>query len=143
MYTMNSYKDLTTEIEISKIRLEGIREQKDQLLKLMYASAPDELKAMAYSDMPKGGRNDMSLDRIVENLNKIDSMIFIEESILSNMEDTEKKIGDKMKEFSGLNYKVAYMREVQKRSVQEIADELGYSFGYIQNLSAKVKKAKM
>ena len=140
MYSMNSYKDLTTEIKISKIRLEGIKEQKDQLLKLMYASMPDELKAMTYSDMPKGGRNDMSLDRIIEQLNRLDSMIFIEENILVNMEDTEKQIGDKLKEFTGLNYKIAYMREVNHRSLQEIADELGYTLGYVKNLSSKVNK---
>ena len=141
MYSMTSFKDLQNEIALSKIRIEYINEQKQSLNELMYAftSPVKELRAMVYDDMPKGGAA-VEYERLVEGMTKLENMIDIEERILLKAEETEAKINDRLKSFEGIEYKVAYLIQCQGYTVQEVADELGYSFYYIQNISAKVNK---
>ena len=141
MYSIGNYKELILEIETSRQRLECIEGQKEQLTKLMYAftSPVKELKAMVYDDMPKGGQA-TEYERLEEGMRKLENMIDIEERILLKAEETEAKINDRLKKFEGIDYKVAYLMQIKGYTVQEVADELGYSFYYIQNISAKVNK---
>ena len=140
MYSMTSFKDLQNEIALSKIRIEYINEQKQSLNELMYAftSPVKELKAMIYSDMPKGG-SAIEYERLVEGMTKLENMIDIEERILLKAEETEAKINDRLKSFEGIEYKVAYLIEVESMPLREIADQLGYSEGYIKNISSNIK----
>lgn len=141
MYSIASYKDLILEIEMSKTRIETIIEQKEILIKMMYVNAPTEVQAMVYSDMPKGsGKASISLERIYEGIARLEHMLEIEERILVSMQSAENILNDKLKRLEGIDYKVAYLIQVKRYTVQEVADELGYSFNYIQNLSAKVNK---
>jgi len=123
------------------MRLECIEGQKEQLTKLMYAftSPVKELKAMVYSDMPKGGCA-VEYGRLLEAMGRLESMELIENTILGGMVEAEKKIDAKLKEFEGIEYKVAYLVQVKGYTLQQVADELKYSPGYIQNISAKVNK---
>jgi len=139
MYTSNN--DMLKEIDLIKIRLGCYNTQKTLLLELMYAftSPVRELKGMVYSDMPSGGQQtDYSV--YIEGMRILETKIEIENRILNNMLETIRKLDDKMKEFKGLDYKVAYLIQSKGFTVQEVADELGYSFTYIQNISAKVNK---
>ncbi len=54
--------------------------------------------------------------------------------------DVENKIFEVEKKFGsvdGVYHEVMYMRDIERKSLKEIADELGYSYGYIKNISAK------
>ena len=141
MYSMTSYKDLKNEIELNKIRIEYINSQIESLTEIMYAftSPVKELKAMVYDDMPKGGTG-IEYERLVEGMSKLTNMLDIEERILLKAEETEAKINDRLKSFEGIEYKVAYLIQCQGYSVQEVADELGYTLSYIGSISAKVNK---
>lgn len=140
MYSLNNYKELILEIETSKTRLKCIEEQKEQLLKLMNAFVLPvrDLKAMTYNDTPSG--HAIEYERLIEAMQRLDSMKLIENSILEGMIDEEKKIDANLKRFEGINYKVAYLISVKERSLQEIADELKYSLSYIKSISASIKK---
>ena len=144
MYSIMSYRDLILEIEMSKTRIQTIEEQKEQLLKLMYAftGSPKELKAMVYSDMPKGGVA-VEYERLVEGMNRLENILEIENRILLSLEVSEQNLNDKLKRLEGIDYKVAYLIQVKEMSLQEIADELGYSLGYIKNISASIKKERV
>lgn len=117
--------DLCTEIEIAETRIEGIIGQRKALMKLL--GAPQELKAMQYSDMPKGSHNYMSIDRLADSIDRLDNMLFIEENLLKGMLATKAKINDKLKGLEGIQYKVMYKREIENKTIIRIAEELNYS----------------
>ena len=129
-------------MEMSDIRIKGLNVHKELLTEIMYAftGAPKEVKGMVYSDMPSGGTA-VDYQRLVDAMRILENKLEIENKILNNMIETSRKLDEKMKEFKGLDYKVAYLIQAKGYSVQEVADELGYSFTYISNISAKVNKA--
>ena len=47
---------------------------------------------------------------------------------------------EKIKKLEGIDYKVVYLRDIEGKSLVEIADELGYSYDYIKEISARNKK---
>lgn len=137
MYCIDSYKDLCTEIEIAKSRIEGLEEQKKILLKLMENNKPKDIAPIDYSGMPHGSKNFMSFDRIWDSLQHIENMLYIETEILQGMEKTKGKIEGKLSDLQGLQYKVAFMHKLGGKSLQDIAEELGYSYQYIKEVNAK------
>jgi len=140
---ITSTNDILKEIEIIKIRLDCYKEQKTLLTELMYAfnSPVRELKGMVYSDMP-GGSTEVTYERYVEGMRILETKIEIENRILKNMEETNKKIDDKVKEFEGVSYKVAYMKN-KGMKLDDIADELCYTHEYIRLISARMKREKV
>lgn len=128
--------DLCTEIEIAETRIEGIIGQRKALMKLL--GAPQELKAMQYSDMPKGSHNYMSIDRLGDSINRLDNMLFIEENLLKGMLATKAKINDKLKGLEGIQYKVMYKREIENKTIIRIAEELNYSTRQVDRIISSV-----
>ena len=137
---ITSTNDILKEIEIIKIRLACYEEQKTLLTELMYAftSPVRELKGMVYSDMPSGGC-ETDYSRYVEGMRILENKIEIENRILKNMLETSKKLDDKVMEFDSVEYRVAYMKS-NKIPLQDIADKLGYSLGYIKLISSKLNR---
>jgi hypothetical protein len=127
---------------MSKARIEGFEKQKELLIKLMYNNAPRELSGMVYSDMPGGSKNYMSLDRIVDRIEKLDSALYIESSLLENMENTKGKIDGRIQNLQGIKYKVAYLREIEGKSYKEIAADLNMSEDRIKHIGAEIKKER-
>ena len=141
MYVMTSYNDLLNEIDLVKIRMEYINEQRELLVKLMYVNAPQEIQGMAYSDMPKGsGKNAMSLDRIIDGISRLDNITYIENRILQGMQVAANKIDTKIRQLEGIQYKVAYLHQIKGLTLEEVADELKYSHNYIRIVNARAKK---
>ena len=136
MYGIATYCDLCSEIEIAEIRINGLKGQKKELLKLL--GGPQELKAMSYSDMPKSGENAMSIDRIIDTLNRIDNMLMIEQGLLDGMILTKVKINDKLKGLVGIQYQIMYKREIENKTLNRIAEELNYSTRQISRIIEKV-----
>lgn len=129
---------------MSKTRIKMITDQKEQMIKLMYelTGAPKELKAQVYTDMPRGG-TPIDYARLIEGMTRLEHMLEIEERILKSMQESEKVLDDKLKRLEGIDYRVAYLIQVKGRTLQEVADELGYSLGYIKNISANLNKEKI
>jgi DNA-directed RNA polymerase specialized sigma subunit len=125
IYNIDSYKDLCSEIEISKIRIEGLEGQKKELKKLL--DGPQEISCQQYSDLPKGSHNYLSIDRVVDSLSRIDSMLEIENSLLKAMIITQTKLNEKLKGLQGIEYKIMYKREIEGKSFARIGQELNYS----------------
>lgn len=97
-----------------------------------------ELKAMIYDDMPKGSHA-VEYEYLLSAMRRLENMELIENTILKGMLNEEKQIDDKLQVFEGLEYRVAYLK-AKGKSLQEIADKLNHTLGYIQNISAKVSK---
>lgn len=125
---------------MSRARIEGYEKEKELLIKLMYSNAPKGISGMNYSGMPKGSKNYMSLDRIVDGIEKLDSALYIETSLLENMENTKSKIDGKIQNLQGVKYKVAYLKEIEGKTYKEIAAELNMSEDRIKHIGAEIKK---
>lgn len=55
---------------------------------------------------------------------------------------TRSQIDRLLKQFEGLEMRVAYMRDIERKPLQQIADELGYSHDWIKKISSKIRKVK-
>ena len=82
----------------------------------------------------------MSLDRIVEAINRIDNALYIEKERIKILQELEKETSEKLNNLRGLEYKVMYFREIEGMNNQEIADTLGYSYQTVANLISDINK---
>ncbi len=63
----------------------------------------------------------------------IKNYIFIKKSVAS-FEQVLHEMGQKFKNSSDLSEKIFYFREVEKKSLREIASNLGYSYQYVRRI---------
>ena len=140
MQVINTYKDLLTEIEIHKIIIENAENEKKQLIKLLHNNSPRDIKGISYSGMPGSGKNYISIDRIIDSIEKCENLIYIESNILEGLEKAKLEIENRIEKFEGLHYKVAYLRDIEGMKLQEIADRLGYSLDRIKQISVEIGK---
>jgi DNA-directed RNA polymerase specialized sigma subunit len=56
------------------------------------------------------------------------------------MEQSKKRMDEAISRFQGLEYKIAYRRYVLGKQLNEIADELGYTYEHIRRIHAKLRK---
>lgn len=140
MFSIKSYKDLITEIDLCNMRIEALEAEREIYKKSIYNNAPKEMSGQVYSDMPCGSKNYMSLDRIVEAINRIDNALYIERERIKILQELEKESSGKLKNFRGLEYKIMYYKEIENMSIQEIADTLGYSYQTIANAICDMNK---
>lgn len=115
------YGDLITEIELLEYQVEMcINERRDWNV---------------------GGRlfNKVRLDQSLERVDKLSERIEWLDARLMEKKKARKHIEHKLSGMDSLEYKVAYMRIVEGKSLKEIAEELEYSIDWIKRISAKVK----
>lgn len=139
---IESYKDLCREIEIHENILESVIEQIRFYEKMLLKSGPSDITGINLDGMPHGKHVQISMDRIVEALGRLDSMRYIEECTIEGLKAAKEKVDKKMQQLEGLDFKVCYMRDIEGKSLQEIADELGYSYSTISKISAEHKRNK-
>lgn len=140
MEFIKSYKDLCEEIEIWKERVKAYEAEIEALKKLAKIYGPGEVKGLDYSQ-PKGeGVNQIGFEEFLERLQKLESHIYIHLEAIENMEKHKKNIEERIKKLNGIDYKVVYMRDIEGKSLVEIAEELGYSYDYIKEVSARNKR---
>lgn len=72
-------------------------------------------------------------DRILEKLDQLRKMLAYYKEVKEDMDQY-------INSLEGLEYKIAYKRFVENKTYQEIADELGYSPGYVRIVMSKAKK---
>lgn len=56
---------------------------------------------------------------------------------LKGYEEIEKEIRGNVEKLQGLEHKIAKLRFIEGLTYEEIADKLGYSYGYIRNVISK------
>lgn len=133
---IQSYKDMVKELEAHEKLLDIAETNKKYYLQL-FDKKPAEVKSINMDGMPKGCSNDLSFDRIVEGIQHWDYMMQIEQNNIDRVKARLKEIDDAMKNIEGLQFQVVYKRDIENRSLQEIADELGYAYSTVANISAK------
>ncbi|MDF2546129.1 MAG: hypothetical protein K0R93_1027 [Anaerosolibacter sp.] len=133
----DSYMDLCNSIDAWKVRLDGYRAELKAVIKLAKLNGPSDIQGVDYSKVGSSGSAQLPLLEALERIHRIESHILLHEETIAHLEETKRKMEEKVSELRGLDNKVVYMRDFQGKKLKEIADELGYSYDYIREVSAK------
>ncbi|GGE47747.1 hypothetical protein GCM10011391_28150 [Pullulanibacillus camelliae] len=138
--TTNTYMDLCREIDILDIRISSLEREREHLRRMMFANAPSGASTVDYSkERVSSSYEPFPLNEIVSRINGIDKSLEPLYKVMNEKELAKRQMEEKISEFEGLDYKVAYLR-MQGKSLIEIADELGYSYDWIKKVSSRINK---
>ncbi|WP_209121527.1 hypothetical protein [Alkalihalobacillus sp. BA299] len=141
MLLAESYSELCDEIKALEVRVEELERERKLLNKRMYDNAPSANLTIDYSkERVAGGQVPMSLDVVIERLNKLDDRIDQLHSFLDIKRDARNRIDKIIKSSEDIDQKVVVMRDIKKLPLKVIARELGYSYQHIRRISCRNKK---
>lgn len=127
MQIIKNYADLLRKISIIETEIEMLQIDVDYWFG---TGLPLTGKGSQAYGLDTGAKNVDRLNTRINELNKLlEAYIEIQKELIVNIEALE-----------GLPYKIAKMRFLEDKSYQEIADELGYSYGYIRRVVSKGNK---
>ncbi|MER2107445.1 MAG: sigma factor-like helix-turn-helix DNA-binding protein [Solibacillus sp.] len=124
-----TYKDIVATIEVIKAEIEALQ------LDLDYWVGKHSSHPLWSQGATKYGL-DVASDRadfLYERMGKL-------EDRLKAYEEIEQEISENIEKLQGLEYRIAKLRFIEGLSYQEIADKLGYSYGYIRRVVSKGNK---
>ena len=84
--------------------------------------------------------NTVRMDQAAERMDKLSAQIERLTFQLDQKKSYQKHIEHKLSEFKSIEYKVAYGRIVDGLTLEQIAEQLGYSVDWIKRVSAKISK---
>lgn len=137
-----TYKDLCNEIEILTIRRDELENELNIIKRRIYASGPRTKLVASYSGMPVGGTIERPLEDTWNLYNAVAEALEDVKDILSLKIEAKKKMEQRMSKFDTLEYKVAYMRDIERKSIANIATQLGYSYDWIAKISSRLKRMR-
>lgn len=135
-----AYYEVCSEIELLEERLDGLYDEMRLLNRQMNGSPATKLVA-SYSGMPSAqfvARFDIQFQRAIEISEKIDEV----KDILELKKELKRRMETKLREYEGLEYKVAYKRDIERKPLNVIAIELNYSYDWIRKVSCRVKRMR-
>ena len=88
---IKTFKDLKIQKEMHENIKEIAEQNKKYYQKILDKSEPHDISPIELDGLPHGYANAMSLDRLIIYISKYDSMIYIEQCIIENLEKLEKK----------------------------------------------------
>lgn len=139
MQVMKSYHDLCKEIEVIEIHCDQLEREVTRIFKLMY-TPPKGYSTSNMDGMPRTGRDDTTFDRLYLQMIHAESELNAMREILTDKRLAKRRIEERINEFEGLEYKVAYKRDIEGKSLEMIAHELGYSYDHIARISSGIGK---
>jgi len=138
-----SYKDLCTEIEILEIRQDSLLAELRIIRRRIHnANAPRTKLVANYSGMPGGGSDGTHYTQAIAELQRIEAAIEDVSDILSLKHEAKRRMEERMSQFDKLEYRVAYLRDVERKSIAAISIELGYSYDWIAKISSRLKRVR-
>lgn len=138
---MNIYHDLCLEIEAYEYRCEQLEREITQIFNLMNRGPKTKLVA-TWSDMPTAGSDETPFDRLYERFITVEQRLNAERDILTDKKMVLRDIEDKMSQFETLDYKVAYMRDIEGKDLLSISVKLNYSYDWIRKVSARTSRLR-
>lgn len=140
MDIIKSYKDLCKEIKIWELRVETYEAEIRAIKRLARLYGPSDVKGIDYTKPRVQESNQIGFEEALFRLHQLEEHISMHQSTIDEMEELKKEMEERIGRLDGLDKKVVYMREIQGKSLKEIADELGYSEIYIKKISARNPK---
>lgn len=136
-----TYNDLCNEIEILEIRAGEICDQLQRVKRHMQRIYTPQTKLVAsYSGMPGSGFAMMPFDQLCGNVIQLEQELEDIRDVLSLKRIARERIEAKMSNFEDLSDRVMIMRDVQRKPLRTIADELGYSYDWIKKISRRTRR---
>lgn len=127
MGAIQSYHDLCKEIDILETRIKDLE---------------NEFYMWGRKLGGVGKKPIAPLDIALERMKEICDLVETYAVILDEKEKTRKKIEERMADIDKLENRVAYMRDVECKTLAEIAAELDYSYDWIKRLSARTSRKR-
>lgn len=142
--TNNRYKpywELCEDIDIWTSRYESYKAQYNAIRKMARLEGPKDIEGIDYTQ-PKvtSSGNQMDIVEALELLRRLESHLYLHSEAIEKMEEEKKNMEKKLKDFVGLEHKVIYLRDLENKSLVNISKELGYSYDYIKEISARNKR---
>lgn len=137
-----TYHDLCNEIDILEIRKYELEGELRIIQRRMFANGPRTNLVASYSGMPGGNSDDTPLNLIWPMVQTVQSLMDDVIDILSLKREAKRRMEERMSKFDTLEYRVAYMRDVERKTIAAIATELQYSYDWIARISSKLKRMK-
>lgn len=135
---MDIIKDIILEIEILYLRLDDLEREYRHLYSLCF---PTKTKLTAnYSGMPGQSSQPLPLGYAIKSLQKIQESLSEVTALIEGKKELLKAIKERMSKLEGVDHQVVYKRDVEGKSLQEIADELHKSYSLIAKISSKNAK---
>ncbi len=126
---VRTYYDISKEIEILELRLMDLEDELKAARKLCFdGTLPSEPNPVH-----------VPLDKALEQYDAVVAKIRETSDRLAQKKLIRAKIEANIRDFQGIEYQVAYMRDIQGKPLYQIADELGYSYDWIRKLSSRIK----
>ncbi|MDO3680418.1 hypothetical protein [Paenibacillus ehimensis] len=125
---VNIYYDLCKEIEILELRLQDLEAD------IKYSNRQVFNGSLPSTPSPVHIPFDKALISYDETNAKIEETF----EWLRQKLETRKQIQGILRQLSGVEAKVAYMRDVEEKDLKSIAEELGYSVIWIKKLSQRI-----
>ena len=127
MEVIRSYQDLCREIDILETRIQNLE---------------SEYEFWQQGCFHKDKKPPAPLDICLQRMDEIVDQVVFYERILKEKERTKAQIEKRINEFDGIEYQVAYRRDVKGMTIAEIAADMGYSEIWIKKISSRIKKWK-
>lgn len=140
MNIIQSYKDLCEEIEAWELRVRTYQEQIKTVRRLGKLDGPSDISGIDYSRDPVQSTSQIGFAEAIISLQKLQSHLELHTEALEKLYEKKDKLEEHIAGLEGLDQKVVYMRDIQGKSLLEIANELGYSYDYIRKISARNPK---
>lgn len=140
---IQSYNDICAKIAALEIWIDSLQRDIKYYTKLLNSGAPKDISGINYDGMPKGSRNDTSLDRILEAIHKAESHLYLAEEEKKYKEQQKKQLEEVMANMEGLEYKVYYYRAIKGMTQIEVAAELDKSDRHIRRIEKKLQNVRL
>jgi DNA-directed RNA polymerase specialized sigma subunit len=125
------YYDITKEIEIYELRLIDLEAELKAARKLCFSGQ------LPSDPMPVH----VPLDKALEQYDAVVAKIREVSDHLAQKKLIRQRIEQNIRDFQGIEYRVAYMRDIEGKPLYQIADELGYSYSFISKISSRIRKS--
>ena len=142
MKGFQTYKKLVFWIELLEQEIDILKLKQKEVQKNLKRGAPREYKSPTYSHTKVSHKykdpcpSETALDYYLQ----LEDEIQQKETELKDLQDRERKIFKLINSMHNTKYKVAVLREIKGMGLTEIALELGYSEGYIKQVSMEVTR---
>ena len=145
MSHIRRYLEMCLHIDLLKTEIRILRRQRKEVereIRRHERSGPTPYRSprfhdhkidIKYSSRP-------NLDHYWSHIDEIKDIIAEKEKVLKALEYQKKKIDQLISAMDSTKNKVAVLRELQGKSLAEIADEIGYSESWVRKLSAEISR---
>lgn len=142
MIIMDSYRDLCKQISILEETRGTLENEIYVLNKLLNNTAPKNIKAMNYNDMPVGSKDFTSYDRIICRLKAAKENLKNVKELQLELLESKDKIKDDISQLEGIHYKVGYLKYIKDKKLKDIAEILNKDEGSIRNISSEINRMR-